>query len=386
MIDKKKSFFIITTVSDSLPFFKGQIFVLKEFFNIELVSSPGIFLEKMCDSHDVKGNALPMRREISIMNDLISLFRLIFLFLKKRPEVVHGNTPKASLLSMIAAWITFVPVRIYYVHGLRYNGEFGNKKRMLMAMEKISCFFATDVIAVSQGIKEALVTDKICKKEINLIWNGSINGIDLDYFNAKIPNLDSIRSNYGIKEEDFVYGFVGRLVGDKGINELVAAFKEINLKNNKVKLLLVGSYENSLDPLEEQTLEQINKNPNIITTGFQSDVRPFFMAMNVFTFPSYREGFGLVLMEAGAMNVPSISSNIVGCNEVIGDGINGILIESRNAKDLEEKMQLCLNEPHKIKEMELLSRDFIKNKFEQKELWQKSLELYKKIVNLILIK
>ncbi|MBP4141516.1 glycosyltransferase family 4 protein [Flavobacterium sp. P4023] len=381
MIDKKKSFFIITTVSDSLPFFKGQIFVLKEFFDIELVSSPGIFLEQMSASHDVKGNAIPMKREISLWNDLISLFRLIFLFLKKRPEVVHGNTPKASLLSMIAAWITFVPVRIYYVHGLRYSGEFGNKKRMLMAMEKISCFFATDVIAVSQGVKEALVTDRICKKEINLIWNGSINGIDLNYFDSKIPTLKSIRSNYGIKEDDFVYGFVGRLVGDKGINELVAAFKEVNLKNSNVKLLLVGSYENSLDPLEEETLEEINKNPNIITAGFQSDVRPFFMTMNIFTFPSYREGLCLVLMEAGAMNVPSISSDIVGCKEVIGDGINGILVESRNTKDLEEKMQLCISEPTKIKEMALLSRDFVKNKFEQKELWQKTLEKYKEIVN-----
>lgn len=372
----KKKFLIITTVSDSLPFFKGQINVLKERFDVELVSAPGKYLDAMCTMHTVKGHEVSMKREISIINDFWSLLKLIVLFFKIKPFIVHGNTPKASLLSMIAAWVARVPKRIYYVHGLRYYGEVGKKKQLLMFLEKASCYFATHVIAASRGVKDGLKEDNLCKKDILLIWNGSINGIDLSYFDPTKTDAITVRNAYGINEEDFVYGFVGRLVGDKGINELVAAFKEINLKNNKVKLLLVGSYENSLDPLEEQTLEQINKNPNIITTGFQIDVRPFFMAMNIFTFPSYREGLCLVLMEAGAMNVPSISSNIVGCKEVIGDGINGILIESRNAKDLEEKMQLCLNEPNKIKEMALLSRDFIKNKFEQKELWQKSLKVY----------
>jgi len=377
----KKKFLIVTTVSDSLPFFKGQVNVLKESFDIELVSSSGIHLNEMCDFHCVKGHAVKMRREISLYNDIVSLVELIFLFLKVKPYIVHGNTPKASLLSMIAAWVTRIPKRIYYVHRLRYHGEFGNKRKILMLMERISCFFATDVISVSQGVKDVMISDVLCKKDIVLIWNGSVNGIDLNYFDPEISDLKSIRSSYGIQEDDFVFGFIGRLVGDKGINELVAAFKKINIQNSNTKLLLIGRFENDLDPLEELTIQEIENNKDIIHAGFQKDVRPFFKAMDVFVFPSYREGFGIVLMEAGAMNVPSISSDIIGCNEIIVNNINGFLIRSRDEIKLNQKMAFCFNNKEKLKKMSVSARNSIIENFEQQKLWQKSLEVYQKIVN-----
>lgn len=226
-----------------------------------------------------------------------------------------------------------------------------------------------------------MISDVLCKKDIVLIWNGSVNGIDLNYFDPEISDLKSIRSSYGIQEDDFVFGFIGRLVGDKGINELVAAFKKINIQNSNTKLLLIGRFENDLDPLEELTIQEIENNKDIIHAGFQKDVRPFFKAMDVFVFPSYREGFGIVLMEAGAMNVPSISSDIIGCNEIIVNNINGFLIRSRDEIKLNQKMAFCFNNKEKLKKMSVSARNSIIENFEQQKLWQKSLEVYQKIVN-----
>jgi len=372
----KKKFIIVTTVSDSLPFFKGQINVLKERFDVELVSAPGKYLDAMCNMHTVKGHEVSMKREISIINDFWSLLKLIVLFFKLKPFIVHGNTPKASLLSMVAAWVTRVPKRIYYVHGLRYYGEIGKKKQLLMFLEKVSCYFATHVIAVSQGVKDGLKEDNLCKKDILLIGNGSVNGIDLSYFDPAKTDSKAVRNAHSIGENDFVFGFVGRLVGDKGVNELVGAFKQLNQIHKNIKLILIGRFENELDPLQEETIDEIGNNKNIINAGFQKDVRPFLAAMNIFSFPSYREGFGIVLMEASAMNIPSISSNILGCNEVIFKDVNGFLIESKNQQVLLDKMGYCIQNPEKINEMAKLSREIVKDKFEQKELWQKSLKVY----------
>jgi glycosyltransferase involved in cell wall biosynthesis len=376
MLVNKKKFIIVTTVSDSMPFFKGQINILKEYFNVELVSSAGIYMDEMCSLHNVTGHTLEMKREISIFNDFLSLIKLIVLFFRIKPYIVHGNTPKASLLSMIAAWITRVPKRIYYVHGLRYYGEIGKKRKLLMFLEKVSCYFSTHVFAVSEGVKEALKKDSITEKEILIIWNGSVNGIDLEYFDPEKTDVSTIRNLYGIDEKDFVFGFIGRFVRDKGVNELVGVFKTINKIHKNTKLLLVGTFENHLDPLNKETIYEIESNKNIINAGFQKDVRSFLSSMNVFTFPSYREGLGLVLMEAGAMNIPSISSDITGCREIIFNNINGLLINSKDQQDLFDKMLYSIENPVQINEMAKKTRTIVKDKFEQKELWKKSLEMY----------
>lgn len=374
----KKKFLIVTTVSESLPFFKGQVNVLKEDFDVELVSSAGIQLEEMCSMHNVKGHALAMKRNIDLLFDLISLWKLIFLFSKIKPEVVHSNTPKAGLLATIAAWITRVPHRIYYVHGLRYHGESGLKRKILMKMEGISCFFATDILAVSNGVKRTLKNDNITKKQIRIIGNGSVNGIDIEYFNPDIVTDRDIVETYKINENDFVFGFIGRLVGDKGINELIKSFKRID-KIFNAKLLLIGTFEHELDPLEDETLHEIKSNHDIFQIGFKKDVRPFLKAMDVFVFPSYREGFGIVLIEAAAMGVPSISSNIIGCNEIVIDGENGYLIQSRDERSLYERMEFCVQNQEIIKQMSSNTRINIVNDFEQKTHWAKSLKVYKEI-------
>lgn len=373
----KKKLFIVTTVPMSLIFFKGQLQLLRDIFDVTLISTPDEELYKIASFNNVNSHGVSMKREISLFNDIVSLLKLIIFLKKNRPDIIHANTPKGSLLSLTASWILRVPQRIYYVHGLRYQGVNGVKKLLLMVMEKITCFFATEIIAVSQGVKKVLIKDKITKKNITVIWNGSVNGIDLEYFNPVIPELNDIRKEYNIDEFDFVFGYVGRLTGDKGINELIKAFSKINMNNQQSKLLLVGDFENHLDPLSEETIESIKSNRNIIHAGVQKDVRTYFKAMNILVFPSYREGFGIVLMEAAAMNVPAIASNIIGCNEIIEDNVNGFLIPSKNEIALYDKMKYSIENDLEVKKMANISRQTVCVKFEQKKLWDKTIEFYK---------
>lgn len=378
----KKKILIITTISDSLPFFKGQINVLKKEFDIELVSSNGKHMDEMCTAHNVIGHKIKMERNISIYKDSVSLLKLLFLFLKSKPYVVHGNTPKASFLSIIAAWLCRVPVRVYFVHGLRYQGEIGMKRKILVLMEKITCYFATNIISASLGVKKKISEDKLTSKSVDVIGNGSVNGIDLNYFDKGKFDEIAIKKEYNIKDTNFVFGFIGRLVKDKGINELVAVFSKLSNEYKNCNLLLVGGFEHDLDPLLPETLNELKTNEKIIYVGVQNDVRPFYTIMDVFVFPSYREGFGLVLMEASAMSVPSISSNIIGCNEIITNNENGFLIQTKNEDDLLEKMKFCINNPQILLKMSSNARQFVEEKFEQKKHWEDSLEYYKKITSI----
>lgn len=372
----KPKFFIITTVSDSLPFFKGQLNVLKKDFTVSLVSSPGVHLEEMGQEYDVSKFPIKMEREISLLKDLKSFFKLLVLFLKEKPKLVHANTPKASLLAIIAAWFSRVPARVYYVHGLRYQSILGKKKILLMLMERMTCWFATDVIAVSNGIKETLISDNITSKNIIIIGNGSINGIDTSYFNPdKVIEIKDDK----LKPSDFVFGFVGRLVKDKGLEELILAFQKLSKTSKNIKLLIVGAFEENMT-LSKEIIDTLYKNPNILYVGPQKDVRPFFKAMDVFVLPSYREGFGIVLIEAGAMKIPSITTDIAGCNEVIIDNKTGFLIKRKDVKDLFEKMKYVVENKHQIKMMKENARDSVHNRYSQDTVWKDAKETYLKII------
>ena len=376
---KQKKFFIITTIPLSLIFFSGQVQVLKKEFDVEVVSSSGEQLDTFSKNEQVKKHVVEMKRDISFFNDLKSLFQLIFLFLSKQPDVIHGSTPKAGLLSMLSGWVTRIPTRIYYIHGLRYQGAVGIKKKILILMEKFSCFFATDIFSVSIGVKEVLKNEQITMKKINIIGNGSVNGIDADYFSVQNQDINNISAQYHIEKDDFIFGFVGRIVRDKGINELVQSFLEINKIFKHVKLLLVGNYEESLSPIDKTVKIEIEHNQNIISVGFQHDIRPFLKVMNIFVFPSYREGFGVSLMEAAAMNIPIIATDIIGCNEIIKDEYNGIMVPPKSTKDLSEAMLFLFLNKNKLEKMSKVTRKFIIDKYEQKLLWEQTLKAYCKI-------
>lgn len=371
----------ITTVPISLYFLlKGQLKYLSKHFNITAVSSPGELLDKVAERENISVVGIKIKREISIFNDLISLCKLYLLFKKEKPDLVHSFTPKSSLLSMLAAWMAKVPHRYYSVTGLRFEGCTGMLRWVLVNMERVSCYFATNVIPEGNGVKEKLIQNAITKKPLHIILNGSINGIDLHYFSKNNYNKN-YRKSLNINDNDIVFCFIGRLVGDKGINELVQVFHCLNYNHPNSKLLLVGPFENNLDPLRQETYQLLNSNKSILQTGFQEDVRPYLNSSDIFVFPSYREGFPNVVLQAGAMELPCIVTDINGCNEIVKNGINGIIIPSKNTEALHEAMTELLLNSNKRSRMSAVARNMVETRFDQKLLWEALLSEYQALEN-----
>lgn len=372
-----KKLFFVTTIANSLNFFKGQYQLLSKDFNITAIASQKERLHEIGKENEINVHYIPMKREISLFKDFYSLICFICYFIKERPYIVHGNTPKGSLLSMIAAWITRVPIRIYMCHGLRYQGCGGFKRKLLMFMERISCKCATEVMCVSNGIKEVLIEDKITNKEPVVIWNGSVRGIDTIKFNPdNFKDNSNLKQQYNLDENDFILTFVGRIVKDKGINELVEAVNVLHSKYANIKLLLIGRLENTGNPVSDITKKIIDESDFIIATGPQSNIASFLSITDLFVFPSYREGFGLSLMEAGAMGVPSLASNIPGCNEVVIDGETGILIPSHSSQAIIDSIEKLYNNRELLNKIKSNCRNSIIERYEQNKLWQYYKEYY----------
>ena len=378
---KKKKFFITTTLAQTLFFFKGQPRIWKEEYDVYAIAAERDRLIEFAQGEGIGYYYMPLKREISFLSDLLCLFRFVVLFVRERPLVVHGNTPKASMLSMLAAWLTFRPVRIYMCHGLRYQTESGFLRRFLMAMEWLSCHCATKVISVSNGVKEQLIKDGLCPRHNGMVVHyGTAGGVNVEFFSREstecVNQIDEV-----IPENAFTFSFIGRMVSDKGINELVSAADRLINEKENICLLLIGPFEKSLSPLKEETLNTIQRNPRIIVCGPQKDIRPYLAKSDAFVLPSYREGVGQVLLEASCMDVPCIASDIIGCNEVVLPGYNGELVPPKDEEALYQKMKEWLNNTVKVKQMSKRSRELIVSRYAQKDVWQAYWQVYKSFLN-----
>jgi len=375
--------FRVSTVPQSLNILlKGQLKFLNETFEITAISTFGKHLIEVEEREKVKIHSISMERKISLLKDIISLWRLYFYFKKTKPDIIHSITPKAGLLSMIAGKFAGVPVRMHTFTGLIFPYKKGVFQKLLIIMDRLLCWAATHVYPEGNGVKYDLIKYNITSKPLKVIANGNVNGVDLEYFNPTLfsdKEKKDLKSSLGIQEQDFVFVFVGRLVRDKGINELIEAFCLLKIPN--VKLLLVGSFEQELDPLKQNVFNEIKNNSNIIHVGFQKDVRPYFAVSNALVFPSYREGFPNVVLQAGAMSIPSIVTNISGCNEIITDGFNGIVIEAKNSNSIYNGMKLILNDITLYNKFQKNSRHLIQEKYEQKIVWEALKEEYLNIIS-----
>ncbi len=372
------------TVAISLDILlKGQLQFLNQQFNVIAISGDDAHLKNVQSREGVQTIAIKIERQISPINDLVSLFKLYKTFKKEKPQIVHSITPKAGLLSMIAAYFAGVPIRMHTFTGLIFPSKTGFLKRILIILDKVLCFFATNIYPEGQGVKDALVTYKITNKPLHIIANGNINGIDLDYFiNANnANNQQQLKAKLNISEADFVFIFVGRLVRDKGINELITVFEKLNNKFPKTKLLLVGPFEQENDPILPSTLQKLNNHKAIVSVGHQADVRPYFEIANVLVFPSYREGFPNVVMQAGAMNLPSIVTNINGCNEIIIQNKNGLIIEPKDETALFDAMQLLFQNKELTAQLKNNARNLINSRYDKNIVWDGILNEYRKFVD-----
>jgi len=375
-------FYITTTIPGTFEFFLGQMKLWSKEFDVCAISSMRSRLESIGKHEGIRTHYIDMTRNPSPLKDLNSFFHFLYLFFKDRPDIVHGGTPKASLLSMTAAWLTRRPIRIYMCHGLRYQAFSGMKRKFLMFMEKISCWCATDVICVSFGTRDGLITDGLCSSsKARVIGHGSPCGIDLSHYNpSNISNIEQLKNELNIKENDFVFLFIGRLVHDKGVNELVSSFKKINQIHPNTHLVMLGMMHQELDPIKQSTLDEIEKNPSISYLGQKSDIRPYLVLSDIFVLPSYREGLSTVLVEAGAMSKASITCDVTGCREIIDNGENGFLIKARDEESLYTAMLYAYDHPEEVKKMSLKARKIIEERYEQNRVWEGYLEEYRRLV------
>ena len=371
----------ITTVPISLEkLLENQARFFKSYYEVTLVSAQIDELEVVAKDQGVAFFPLEMTRKITPLQDLRCLIQLIRFLREEKPHIIHSHTPKAGIIGMLAAFIARIPVRMHTVAGLPLMEAKGLKKRILYAVERLTYRCATHVYPNSEGLMDFIQEKKLAgNTPLKRLGRGSSNGIDVDYFNPDLISAkrqDELRKQWKIGHDDFVFLFIGRLVGDKGVNELVAAFEQLANKIPAVKLLLVGPQEPTLDPLDQVTITAIDKNPNILSTGYQKDVRPFLKMAQVFVFPSYREGFPNVVLQAGAMGVACIVSDINGCNEIIEDEVNGFVVPPKQVQPLTKKMQSLYEDAEKRNTFIQRTQTLIATNFERAQYWKLLLAEY----------
>ena len=366
-----KKLIIITTVPMSLAtLVKGQAKYLSSYFDVKLVTSFSEKNQEISKAEGVELKSIDMTRQITIIKDLKALIELYKYFKNQKPDIVYTFTPKAGLLGMMASFLSRVPVRIHNIVGMPLMEATGKKFILLKFIERLTYFFSTNLFCNSFGLKK-FINENLTKKDVKVIAQGSINGVDTEFFkNTKtLDQKELIRDKFKIDKKDFVITFVGRIVKDKGINELIEAFINLSKKYNNLKLLLVGDYEEHLNPIKNENKILIDSLDSIITVGFQNDIRDFLSITDLFVLPSYREGLPNSLIEAGSFGIPLLATNINGCNEIIDDGITGILVEKKSAKKLEEAIDKLLEDKELYNSIKLKVRDRIIEKYEQKYFW-----------------
>lgn len=344
-----------------------------EGFEVIALSSPDGDLAELGEREGVRTIGVKMERRVSPFKDFISLVALTRVLRREKPDMVHSMTPKAGLLCMIAAKIAGVPVRLHTFTGLVWPTAKGLSRKILMMTDKITCACATHIVPEGEGVKNDLQRC-ITKKPMRVLGYGNVRGINLDYWKKQTEKIDD-----GV----LVFVFVGRIVRDKGINELVAAFVRLHKEYYKdTKLLLVGRYEEKLDPILPDTKRLIENFDSIEAIGQQKDVRPYYEQSDVLVFPSYREGFPNVVLEAGAMELPSIVTDINGSREIIEHGKNGLIVPPRNEQALYDAMKWIVEHPGDRKQMEENARPMVANRYEQKFVRQCLKDYYKEILSL----
>lgn len=389
LTSRKPKIIRISTVPISLNVFcKGLLQDLTNDYEIVAVSSPGTDLEEVKMREKVRTIAVPMRRHISPLHDLVSLWQLFWLFRREKPDMVHSITPKAGLLSMIAGKLAGVPIRLHTFTGLIWPTARGLKRKILVVTDKLLCACATHLNPEGQGVAHDLQAH-ITHKPLTVLGHGNVRGIDFDYYTST-PDIEraahQYRADLGIPSDAFVFLFVGRIVRDKGIVELLEAFKNLTESYSQksdtpspISLLLVGNEEEHLDPLPPSTQELINTLPNVYRLPHQKDVRPIYATAQALVFPSYREGFPNVVLEAGAFSLPSIVTDINGSREIITNEVNGLIIPSQNTEALTQAMQTLFNTPH-LKSMGEAAYRNVQQHFSKALVWKQLKDYYQHLL------
>lgn len=377
----------VTTVPETFTFFRGQIaYMKKRGIQIHGVSSPGALLEEVGTRESIPVHGIAMPRRITLIRDIKALYKLYRLFCFLKPDIVHAHTPKGGLLGVVAARLARVPVVIYGMRGLPFVTASGQKRKLLKLTEMVACRLADRTVAVSNAIRNTAISMQLCcEDKILVLAHGSGNGVDAEgRFNPhRLPPgiRENIRSNYQIPADALVLGYVGRIVRDKGIIELEAAWQTIRHKFSSIHLLLIGKIENQ-DPVPRQILERLKSDPLVRFVGPVAETAPFYAAMDILVLPTYREGFPNTPLEAAAMELPVVATDVDGCPETLSPGITGLLVPPRDSLALTEAIsELVVNRKLRVR-MGQAGRERVLRYFKPDIIWEALYQNYQELIEL----
>jgi glycosyltransferase involved in cell wall biosynthesis len=371
----------VSTVSNSIEgLLRGQLRYLNQFYKVIAVSSGKSVLEKVSVEEGIEVAEVSMKRPPHALKDLLSLVRLCRVLFSLNPYIVHSITPKAGLLAMLASWLIRVPYRIHTFTGLLFPTATGLKKIILMWCDKCICFFATNIIAESKGVK--LELEKITSKHISVIGDGHVNGINTELFNPNLIDLkqeaEILRRQFKIKPNDLIFLYIGRLVNDKGLRELIQAFQSVSENFENVHLIVVGGKEHEHDAISDVFFNIICSHPRIHYLGVCRDVRVYHLLSDYLVLPSYREGFPNVVLQSLSMGVPCIVTEVFGATELVVENVNGFFIDKKSIDSISRIMLRILKGEVGIKKS-LDYRSTIVSKFRNEIVWENNLKYYSEL-------
>jgi len=358
----------------SIGLMRGQLRFLREAgFDVSVVSSPGPRLSAAAEEEGVQAYAVPMARQISVLGDLLSLWRLWRLIRRVRPAITNVGTPKAGLLGGLASYLSRVPCRVYTLRGLRCETSTGWKRSCLILAERIACRCAHRVICVSNSLhKEAIALGIADPRKFVVLASGSSNGVDADRFapsSERLRQAAALRQELGIPQDAPVVGFVGRFTGDKGIGELIDAYLSLRHSHPELYLLLVGDFEEG-DPVPIQVRKAIRDDSQIICTGSVQDPAPYYHAMDVLALPTYREGFPNTVLEAQAAAKPVVTTNATGAVDSVQDGITGFLVPVGDVESLTSAIAQLIQRPEMARQIGRRGYERVQREFRQEVVWK----------------
>lgn len=373
---------LVTTVPDTMAIILGgQPSYLAKKFDLSLITSPGNLLSRVASQERLPVTPVPMERAIHPLKDLVSIWRMMWTLSRQRPDLVHSYTPKAGLVTMLSAWLCRVPVRVHTFTGLIFPTSRGVKQHVLIWVDRLICACATHVVPEGEGVKQDLQHYRITRKPLHVIGHGNIAGVDTKHFNPDDMKVRTaaklLKNQLTLKPDSVLFCFVGRLNLDKGISELFEAFSGLPIQAH---LLLVGGLD-STAPISKNLQAAMQNHPRVHILGFMDDIRPALCLADMLVLPSYREGFPNVVLQAGAMKLPVIATDINGCNEVVEPDFNGWLVPAQDAKALKKAMLSAMNtsESERIR-MGEQARGRIKERFERIDHWKRMQNFYCKLL------
>jgi glycosyltransferase involved in cell wall biosynthesis len=340
----------VTTIPVTLGFLTGHVAHAKSRgFEVHALSSPGEPLVQFGQRLQIDVHAVVMPRRITPLVDLAALWRIVRIIRQVRPTIVDGHTPKGALLAMMAATVCRVPVRIYHQHGLRLMTATGSTRRVLCWAERMTCRLAHHIICISHSLREVLIEEGFCLPEkIQVLEHGSIDGVEahstFDPARISMQSAQRVRARYQIPENALVMGFVGRIVRDKGVIELTESWRTLRAEYPSVHLLIAGPLE-SHDPIPADVEATLRSDPRVHLAGMVHDMPSIYRILDLLVLPTYREGFGLSLLEAAAMELPVVATRIPGCVDAVRDGETGLLVPVRDAEALTVAIRTYLDNP-----------------------------------------